>query len=267
MKKFLIVIAGLFILSCNNENDKKADSGMVPSDLIQSELKGDIAMIEETPYKVDSAGAMGAMDSCCISIEEYDENGNQAKFTSKTSDGKISSEGIMTRHPNGAWKGMTNMKDGKMQSSMETMMDDKGMYTSAVAKDSAGNLDLYYTDITQTDFGGVTGWKQYDKDSVFRMSGESKYDKYRQIEFKSLDSVGVLKSSGTTKYNDKGEEIERSFTNVGKDSTTTTVTKFTYESHDEMGNWTQRTTWDDKGKATKIVKRTYTYRKADDVKK
>lgn len=256
-------MAGLFIIACNNEKDKEAKSEMIPSDLVQRSLKGNIAQIEETPYKVDSSGAVGTMDSCCISIEEYDENGNQIKFTSKTSDGKISNEGNMTRHPNGAWKGMTNTKDGKVSNSMETTMDDKGVYTSAVAKDSAGNLDVYYTDLSQTEFGAVTGWKQYDKDSVFRMTGAAKFDKYNQIEFKSLDSVGVLKSSGTNKFNDKGEEIETSFTNVGKDSTTTTVTKYTYESHDEMGNWTQRTTWNDKGKATKIVKRTYTYRKAE----
>lgn len=260
-------MAGLFILSCNNEKDKEANSGMMPSDITMSGLKGDISMIEETPYKVDSTGAMGAMDSCCIQVQEYDENGYQIKFTSKTSAGILSSEGIFSRHPNGAWKGMTNMKDGKVQSSMETTMDDKGIYTGAKAMDSSGNLDVYYTDISQTDFGAVTGWKQYDKDSVFRMQGESTYDKYKQTSFTTKDSVGVVKNSGTTKYNDKGEEIENTYTNVGKDSTTTTVTKYTYEAHDEMGNWTHRTTLDDKGKATKMVTRTYTYRKADEVKK
>lgn len=263
MKKMLIIVAGLFILSCNNEKDKEATSEMMPNDLVQSELKGDIALIEETPYKVDSTGAMGEIDSCCISIEEYDEKGYLVKATSKTSAGTISNESVMTHHPNGAWKGMTSMKDGKMQNSMETSMDDKGMYTAAVAKDSSGNLDVYYTDISQTAFGGVTGWKQYDKDSVFRMTGESKYDNYRQVEFITKDSVGNVKSSGTSKYNDKGERIENTFTNVGKDSTTTKVTKYTYETHDDMGNWTQRTTWDDEGKATKIVKRTYTYRKGE----
>jgi hypothetical protein len=78
--------------------------------------------------------------------------------------------------------------------------------------------------------------------------------------------VGKVKSSSTSKYNDKGEQIERSNTNVTKDSSITTVTKYTYDTHDEMGNWTQRTEWDDKGKATKIVKRTYTYRKKEEKK-
>ncbi len=263
MKKVFIIMASIFLFACNNEKDKEATSNMLPSDLEQSELKGDISMIEETPYKVDSSGNIGEMDSCCISIEEYDENGNQMKFTSKTKDGVISNEGVMTHHPNGAWKGMTSSKDGKVMSSMETSMDENGNYTGAIAKDSTGNLDVYYTDITQTDFGAVTGWKQYDKDSVFRMSGKSVYDKYRQVEFTSMDSVGNVKSSGTSKYNDKGELTERTMTNVGKDSTTTKVTKYTYDAHDEMGNWTQRTTLDENDKPTKITKRTYTYKKED----
>lgn len=254
-------MAGLFLLACNNEKEKEASSDMIPSDLVQNELKGDISTIVETSYKTDSTGTIGDMDSCCITTEEYDENGNQVKYTSKTKDGIISEETVFTRYPNGAWKGMTAMKNGKITSSMETTMNEKGQYVSAVVKDSADKLDIYYTDITQTDFAGVTGWKQYDKDSVFRATGESKYDKYRQVEFITKDSVGKIKSSGTTKYNDKGERIENSFTNVGKDSTKTTVTKYTYESYDDMGNWTQRTTRDDNGKATKIVKRTYTYRK------
>ncbi len=29
------------------------------------------------------------------------------------------------------------------------------------------------------DVGEVTGWKQHDKDSIFRMQGESTYDKHQ----------------------------------------------------------------------------------------
>ncbi len=72
-----------------------------------------------------------------------------------------------------------------------------------------------------------------------------------------------MKSTSSAKYNDKGEQTEFSNTKITKDSTTTKVTKYTYETHDEMGNWTQRTEWNDKGKATKITKRVYTYRKEE----
>ncbi len=44
-----------------------------------------------------------------------------------------------------------------------------------------------------------------------------------------------------------------------KDSTTTTTTKYKYDSFDDQGNWTQRTISDEKGKITKILKREITY--------
>ena len=156
-------------------------------------------------------------------------------------------------------------KDGKSNGGFRVDIDADGKITLAVAIDSTGKDDVYYTDVTMNDVGEVTGWKQYDKDSVFRMQGESVYDKHQMLSNTIKDSVGTVKNSSTSKYNDKGELIESSFTNVGKDSTTTKVTKYTYDAHDEMGNWTQRTTMED-GKPTKIVKRTYTYRKEEEKK-
>jgi len=44
-----------------------------------------------------------------------------------------------------------------------------------------------------------------------------------------------------------------------KDSTKTEVVTYKYDATDDKGNWTQRTTYNDKGKATKMVKRTITY--------
>lgn len=202
------------------------------------------------------------MDSCCITVSDYDENGNNVKWTSKDSKGNVKETGIITRYDNGRWKGQTNTKDGKT-TSFETTVDEKGNYNGGKAYDTTGKLELYYTGLSQNEYGQVLSWKQWDKDSVFRMEGTATYDKYLQTSFTAKDSVGKVKNSSTSKYNDKGEQIERSFTNVTKDSSVTTVTKFTYETHDEMGNWTQRTEWNDKGKATKITKRTYIYRKLE----
>jgi hypothetical protein len=150
---------------------------------------------------------------------------------------------------------------------METEVDDKGQWVVARSFDSTGKMDYYYTGISQTEFGQVMGWKQYDKDSVFRQEGKSKFDKNLQTSFIIKDSTGKVKSSTANKYNDKGEQTEVSNTTITKDSTTTKVTKYTYDTHDDQGNWTQRTTWDDKGKATKITKRAYTYKKKEEAKK
>ncbi|HNR15736.1 MAG TPA: hypothetical protein PKG90_03620 [Chitinophagaceae bacterium] len=267
MRNVLIIMAGLFLLACNNQEDKKTEKKVKYSDLVNERLNGDIQSVEETPYQVDSSGKIGNMDSCCIDLVEYDENGNAVRFTSKDSKGNVKNQSVYTRHETGLWIGSKDTKEGgKRSGSMKVGVDDKGQYTVAEAFDSTGKLDVYYTDTKQNEFGQILRWKQYDKDSVFRMEGQATYDKNLQMGFTMKDSVGKLKSSSDYKYNDKGEQTEVSNTNITKDSTTTVVTKYTYDSHDEMGNWTQRTAFDDKGKATKIVKRIYTYRKNEEKK-
>jgi len=264
MKRIVIIATGLFLLAaCNNSGDKPAEKKVKYSDIANDNLKGNIEAIEDTPYQVDSAGKMGSMDSCCIDVTQYDENGNAVKFISKDSKGTVKNESVFTRHENGLWTGATDTKDGKPSGSMKVTVDDKGQYTIAQTFDSTGKPDIYYSTIGQNEFGQVLGWKQYDKDSVFRQSGESKYDKSLFMGFTAKDSLGKIKSSSSAKYNDKGEQIEFSNTTITKDSTTTKVTKYTYDAHDENGNWTQRTEWNDKGKATKITKRVYTYRKEE----
>jgi hypothetical protein len=260
MKKLLIIMAGIFFFACSNEKDKDADNKVTFRDLESENLKGDISSVEETPYKADSTGKIGEMDSCCVSITEYDENGNGIKQVSKDSKGNLSRESVLTRHPNGLFKSISNTEKGKSTGGFETKIDDKGSITWAGEIDSNGKAGIYYLDITQNEVGEVTGWKQFDKDSVFRQTGESTYDKHLFMSSTIKDSVGKVKNSNSVKYNDKGEQTENSFTNITKDTTTTTVTKYTYESHDEMGNWNQRTTWNDKGKATGISKRTFIYR-------
>jgi len=267
MRNVLIIMAGLFVLACNNSKDKEAEKKVKYSDLANDMLKGDIQTIEETPYKTDSAGKIGEMDSCCADITDFDANGNAVKNVSKDNKGTVKSEASFTRHENGLWTGSKVTKEGgKPDNYMNVAVDDKGMYTKAEAFDTAGKLEYYYTNITQNEQGMVLTWKQYDKDSVFRVEGEATYDKGLQMGFTTKDSVGKIKSSSSFKYNNKGEQTEVSRTDVTKDSTITKVTKYTYDSHDEMGNWTQRTTFDDKGKAIKIVKRVYTYRKDEEKK-
>jgi hypothetical protein len=259
MKKNLIFLLTIIFLAACTGEEKKEDK-KVMNDLKAENLKGDIASIEEAPYKTDSTGKTGEIDSCCISVTEYDANGNSIKWTSKDNKGTVKEEQAFERYANGLWKGSKSTKDGKPSGSFETTQDDKGNYVTATVLDSAGKLDVYYTGITQNENGQVLSWKQYDKDSVFRQEGEVKYENHVQTGFTLKDSVGNVKQTVVSKYNDKGEQTENSNTTVTKDSTTTKVTKYTYDSHDEQGNWTQRTTWDEKGKATAVSKRTYNYR-------
>lgn len=259
MKNLLIIVAGLFIVSCNNKTESKVKY----SDLASDNLKGDVTSVEETPYKVDSTGKMGGMDTCCVDKWNYDENGLYVGSVSKNDKGMTAAESVPTHHENGLWKGTTDSKYGRVMFTMDTKLNDKGEYVLAESTDSTGKRDYYYKDMTQNEYGQVMHWKQYDKDSIFRMEGDNKYDKNLWMGFTGKDSVGKTKNSSVAKYNDKGEQVEVSNTNVTKDSTTTTVTKYTYDSHDDMGNWTQRTEWNDKGKAVKIIKRVYTYGKKE----
>lgn len=261
MKKFILPFVLIIIFSCNSSTDEPGKSSVM-SDLASEHLNGAITSYEETSYTPDSTGNIGEMDSCCVVTTHYNENGNAFKTVSKDSKGVEKEETTFERHPNGLWKSATTLKDGKSNTTFDTKMED-GKYTLAIGYDSTGKMETYYTGITQNDAGQVLTWKRYDKDSVFREEGEAKYENNLQTSFTGKDSVGKVKNTFTATYNDKGEQTETSNTNITKDSTTTKVTKFTYDSHDESGNWTQRTTLDDKGKATKVVKRTYMYAKKD----
>jgi len=251
----------VFISACSNDSGEAKKE--VYSDLETELLKGNIASITETPYKVDSLGNIGEMDSCCSSNSTIDENGNYVKVVETDSKGTASSESAFERYENGMWKSARNMKDGKLTGGMNTEIDDNNMYVLAQELDSTGTPSRYYTGISQNEYAQVTGWKQYDKDSVLRQTGEAKYDSMLQASFTLKDSLGNMKSSTRYKYNDKGEMTERVTTTVTKDSTTTKKVTYTYDAHDDMGNWTQRTEYDENGKPVKIVKRTYEYRKEE----
>ena len=75
------------------------------------------------------------------------------------------------------------------------------------------------------------------------------------------DSTGKENFHSTVKLNDKGDAVETTTTTTTKDSSKTETVTYKYDSYDEKGNWTQRTTYNDKGKPTKIVKHTITYYK------
>ena len=111
--RITIIIAVFFFAGCNNADHKVAVKQVKYRDLTNENLKGDIQSIEETSYKVDSTGKMGDMDSCCISVYEYDKNGNKTKSISKDHKGTVKSEIVYTRHENGMWKTVSKIKDGK----------------------------------------------------------------------------------------------------------------------------------------------------------
>lgn len=264
MKKISIVLIAAFIaFSCN----EKKESAKTFTDWSADNLKGEIQKNVESPYKVDSTGKMGDMDSCCIDVIEYDSTGNIKKVISKDSKGNISREQTFTKYENGLFKEIATTEKGKVTNRVSIQTDNNGKYTTAQEYDSTGKLSSFYKDIHQNEYNQLTSMKQYKPDSTLKSSFETKYDKQIFEGQINKDSSGKEVSKSSAMVDDKGNQIEFTVTNTmkdsttKKDSTTTKVTKYKYDSFDDKGNWTQRTEMDEKGKSTKIVKREITYYK------
>lgn len=265
MKKISIVfMAVFFAISCN----EKKDAVTTTPDRVMDNLKGDVHQAIETPYKTDSTGKVGEMDSCCVSVTTYDSAGYFSKYTSKDSKGVVGFEQNISRYENGLFKEITMTDKGKPTGRITIQLDKDGKkYSTAQEYDSVGKVASFYKDFSQNEYNQLTGMKQYKPDSTLKSSQETKYDKYIFLESISRDSAGKEVSKSTVKLDDKNNQIENTTVNTmkspatQKDSTTTKVTKYKYDSYDDQGNWTQRTEWDDKGKAVKVVKREITYYK------
>jgi hypothetical protein len=264
MKKISIVLVTAMILfSCN----EKKETAKTTTDWLVDNLKGEVQKVVETPYKADSSGKMGDMDSCCIEIVEYDSAGNIAKLTSQDSKGTVNREEKFTKYDNGLFKEIVTTQKGKVTNRISIQLDKDGKYATAEEYDSTGKLSSFYKDIVLNDYNQITSMKQYNPDSTVKSSFETDYDKNIFKGQVNKDSSGKETSSSSAKVDEKGNQVEFSRTSTMKDSTTmkdsvtTKVTKNTYQSYDEQGNWTQRTTLDEAGKATKIVKREISYYK------
>lgn len=264
MKKIsILVIAALIIFSCN----EKKETAKTNTDWVADNLKGEVQKIVETPYKADSTGKIGEMDSCCIDVIEYDSAGNITKITSKDSKGNVTREETFAKYPNGLFKEIVTSEKGKVTNRISVQIDSSGKYTVAEEYDSAGKLTSFYKEITQNDYNQLTSMKQYKPDSTLKSSFVTDYDKQIFKGQVSKDSSGKEVSKSSAKVDEKGNQVEFTRTSTmkdtktGKDSTTTKVTKYKYDSYDEQGNWTQRTEMDEKGKLVKVVKREITYYK------
>lgn len=262
MKKLLFALTiGSFLFSCSNE--KKETEVAKNSDWVGQNLKGKVQTQEQTSYTPDTTGKIGEMDSCCVITQQFDENGYAISSHSKDSKGNLKEETTISHYDSGQAKDIVTMKDGKKSSSFSIQIDENGKYSGAQAYDSTGKLTSFYTDLKEDDYGQVTAGTEHKPDSSIKSSFISEYTKGIQTGGSGKDSSGKTTYTYKNELNDKGDVVKYTDTDNGKDSTTTKVTTFKYDSYDDEGNWTQRTSYDDKGKATKVLKRTYTYYKKD----
>ena len=258
MKKIIFLSAIIaFSFSCNEKKQELPKN----SDLLTDNLKGKVEQTVTTDYKVDSTGKIGDQDSCCTVTTKYDEKGYVTEYTSSNKAGTDVEKETMTRYDNGAMKDIKNTKNGNQTFAVSVKVDKDGKYTIAEQFDSANKLKYYFTEITQNDYGQLTGMKKYNADSTFGGTMEDNFDKSTFTSGETKDSTGKVIQSSVSKYDDKNNIIESDVKNVVKDSTINKVTKYKYDSFDDQGNWTERTETDGNGKPLKMVKREITYYK------
>jgi hypothetical protein len=257
-KLIMLLFAGLFIISCKTEEKK----GPVYNDIFLDNLKGNVLAVETTPYKPDSTGKVGEMDSCCVFVSEYDGKGYISKNTQKDKTGKVTTEEIFTHYDNGRMKEVVNTKEGKPAGKLIIVADSSGRYTGAERFDSVGNKQFFYTDLTQDEYGHVLTGKERKPDSSLNSSWKNTFEKQAYISGESTDSSGKVTYKSTSKVNDKGDQIESNSTEIKKDTTITKNLTYRYDAADDQGNWTQRTEMEN-GKPTKVEKRTITYAKKE----
>jgi len=260
MKKilFLLFVSTLFI-ACNNA-DKKTAEGAKNTDLIQQNLKGKVQRFEESSSTMDSTGA-SKPDSSSF-INEFDEKGYQTSYVTKDINGKTKEEQAIEHYEGGQVKGfVTKNAQGKQTLKWEITIDSSGKYNGAKVYDSTGKLSSVWKELAENDYGQVTKGTEYKEDGALKSSFVNNYDNAHYIGGLSKDSTGKETFRSAITLNDKGDPSEESTTTVTKDASKTEKFTYKYDDYDDKGNWTQRTSYNEKGKPVKVIKRTITYNK------
>lgn len=257
MKKIIFLTAVIaLIFSCNEKKKELAQNADIRAD----NLNGLVQEVVSTDYKVDSSGKIGEQDSCCVVITKYDEKGYITEYNNNDKASPNKKSETFTHDDNGLMKDIKNTTDGNLSSSI-SVKSDNGKYVSAQEYDSAKKLKFYYTDISENDYGQLTGMKKFNADSSLSGTMTNTFNKQIFTGNEMKDSLGKVIYTSSVKLDDKNNPLEVDEKKVTKDSTTNTITKYKYDSFDNQGNWIERTEIDENGKPKKITKREITYYK------
>lgn len=260
MKKILfLLLAAAVFTACSNEEKKTTDAPKNTS-LITQNLKGKVQRYEVSSSTIDSTGASKA-DSTKY-VNEFDEKGYQTSSVTKDLNDKVKQSQTFTHYEGGQVKGVVyKNSDGKQTMKWEMTIDSNGKYNGATVYDSAGKVSSIWKELKENEYGQVTAGTEYKENGSVKSSFANNYDKAIYTGGIVKDSSGKETLRNTIKLNDKGDASEQTRTTVTKDSTKTKKFTYKYDSYDEKGNWTQLTTFDEKGKPIKVTKRTFTYYK------
>jgi hypothetical protein len=259
MKQYIpLIITALALGACNDDPKVAAVEARRNTDWMSQNLKDKVEELEETSFAVDSSGKEGKQDSTII-IASFDEKGYQTKFVNKDITGKVKEESTISHYEGGQAKEYATKTDGRLSSKWDITIDSSGKYSGAKIYDSAGKLTSYWKDMSENEYGAVTSGTEYTADDKVKTSFTNNYKGPLYIGSVGKDSSGKESTRTTLTLDDKGNTVSGTSTTVTKDATKTESFTYKYDAFDEKGNWTQRTKFDEKGKAVKIERRKYRY--------
>ena len=259
MKPFLLLLFVMAVFTACDNNTKKdtTQETAMTSDLLQQNLKGKVKSITETSTNIDSTG-VEKPDSLITHIS-FDEKGYQTAYLKKDSSGKVVSEEFASRNDAGVVTEFGTKKNGKIVSRVETEISEDGKYLGGKRYDSTGKQDGYYKDLMQNEYAIVYKGKLFDMNDKVKETFDMKYDKNHFLGGKVIDSTGKTTYEGTAKVNDNGDMSEEEYTYIADGQSKAEKKTYKYDNYDDKGNWTQRTTYDNKDKRTQVAKRSLMY--------
>jgi hypothetical protein len=234
----------------------------IRNDWFFENLKGEVEKAEQIPYATDSTGKVGAIDSCCISIIEYDDKGYRTKLINKDMHGnEKNKQYYISRFDNGRVKEIRSTENGKLTSILSGTLDKAGNYGGDTrVYDSSGKFIFYYAETAVNEYGKIISMKKFSPDSILQQTIINNYDKHIWTGGSIKDSSGKEIFSTLIRLNEKNDPAEVKETITWDDKPVITTTRYIYTIYDEHNNWTECKLTDEKGRIRKIVRRRITYR-------
>ena len=256
MLKFSAVI---ILTYCSAACKTNSSEPVIASDLMTSNLQGRVQRSTETSVSFDSTGTVQKGDASTDEIF-FDEKGFQTRGIYKRP-GNPESEMTFKRYASGALKEAVLTDSGKITLRTINEIDNNGKPTGSRNFDSTGKLYGYTKIISTNDYGMPISAEHYGLNNKLRSSMESKYDKVHYLGWVTKDSAGKTTMTLSLKLNEKGEPKEQVITRYLKDSTKTDKETYQYSKFDIKGNWTERTSYTERGVVKDRTKRTLAYYK------
>ncbi len=253
---FSVLLTMPVVFSCT----EKKNSASLHNDLFFDNLVGEVTIVVETPYKIDSNGLTGEINSCCITITEYDNKGYRSKQINKDINGNEKNGQIyLSRYKNGKPKEIRFTENGKITSILSATIDKMGKYGDTRIYDSLGKLEFYYSGIEVNEYGKIILMKKITLDRILQQTIVNNYNKQIWIGGYIKEKNGNVVLSTTIRLNEKMDPIETIQTMMMDSATNTTTTRYSYKLYDDYGNWIEGNEIDEKGNKLKILKRNISY--------